>query len=234
MIDLSAPGDTALLFTTSLLLFLVLLPMLNAVADYVSVAATRHFLHRIAARRIGTGGVMIGLALDIVIATGCLAGLLWLIPQTLDLWAQLSPLPLQFDWRLYRDTICGGDWQQGTMLWLMLATTLAPTALHLTAGAGAVAAHSARLDAQIDAILRPALTTRETTHHAIPDKGDGALARELLTADDRETLQALLARKETAALAWSVTLFVAFMAALIWAVVALAQTYALPIRCPAP
>ena len=44
-----------------------------------------------------------------------------------------------FDWRAYwAETDPGGDPRQGTMLYLMLVTTLIPTILHVVAGLGAV------------------------------------------------------------------------------------------------
>lgn len=183
---------------------------------------------------MGAWGVLGGLALDILIAILCLTLLLVLMTQTLDLWAYTAPVPLPFDWRSYRDTICGGDWRRGTMLWLMLVTTLAPTALHLAVGLGAVFSHSAQVDRQIAAILTPARDALKSTHARVKEKGDGARARLVLDPDAVHRLEDFLARKEVWARVTAITLFGLFMVALIYFVFELAQRFALPQLCPAP
>ena len=55
----------------------------------------------------------------------------------LEFWAWLSPDSLLFDWRAYWAET-RADPSQGTMLYLMLVTTLIPTILHVVAGLGAV------------------------------------------------------------------------------------------------
>lgn len=91
--NFNALDERALQIYSTFLLFLLLLPLLNAIADFLSVAATRHFLRRIAARKIGVWGVLAGLALDILIAVLCLTLLLVLMTQTLDLWARTAAFP---------------------------------------------------------------------------------------------------------------------------------------------
>lgn len=117
---------------------------------------------------------------------------------------------------------------------MMLVTTLAPTALHLAVGFGAVFSHSAQVDRQIAAILTPARDALKSTHARVKEKGDGARARLVLDPDAVHRLEDFLARKEVWARATAITLFGLFMAALIYFVFELAQRFALPQLCPAP
>ena len=66
----------------------------------------------------------------------------------------LATLPL--DWRVCSRQICAGDLQRGIMVWLMLATTLLLTVIHLAAGLTAFFARDGHPAAQISVILRPA------------------------------------------------------------------------------
>lgn len=235
-IDFNGISEDRLALLAIYILFLIILPILNAVADYLSIAATRQFLRRIHTRKPAVWGVLLGLALDIIIAIACLALLLVLITQTLDLWAAYIPIPLTFDWRAYRETLCAGNWQQGTMLWLMLATTLAPTALHLAVGVGAMAAHRAHIDLTIRDIMT------QTRDRFVDLYGVAAL--EMLdrtkaenafpTVDHLHQVEQALAKKEGSALALSFILFAVFMAGLFAFVIWLGHTFAMPQLCPTP
>lgn len=131
-------------------LFALLLPLINALADTLSVAATRYFLRKI------TTGVQSGwqiaaeILLDLTLAVGTLILLIVLIVQGLEIWARLFPGSVPFDWRAYRAQILAGDRAAGMLLYGMAVTTLLPTLIHVSAGAGALfglrpkLAHAAR------------------------------------------------------------------------------------------
>ncbi|MGV6840127.1 MAG: hypothetical protein ACWA40_08030 [Planktomarina sp.] len=77
-----------------------------------------------------------------LVALGCLAGLLGLIVATLEVWAWTG-FPQTFDYRAY--------WQQvkanpadGGLLYLMLVTTLLPTILHVFVGLAGMISQRAR------------------------------------------------------------------------------------------
>jgi hypothetical protein len=214
------------------LLFLFMLPMLNALADVLSVTFTRWSLRRIVAGRLSAAWVVVGVLVDVVFAMGCLALLLWSITWALDLWAAYGPIPLAFDWKAYRTTLCGGDWQAGTMLWLMLITTLLPTALHLAMGFAAVFAHTRQVDAEIVAHLGPALAQWQNATSETEKKRAVDL---VLSSETRiQYLTGLLCRKDSH-LRWvTAALFALFLALMIGAVLSLAHYMALPQLCPVP
>jgi hypothetical protein len=128
-----------------ILLFLYLaLPLCNAAADFLSVAVTRSILGRLASKRPGLVEVVILLFLDLVFGLICLALLAFLLTNMLDLWAVWLPDSLPLDWRAYWQTAWDDPWQ-GIALWMMAATTLLPTILHMSLGMGAVLTRSLRL-----------------------------------------------------------------------------------------
>ncbi len=136
----------------------VLLPLLNAIADTLSVAITRKFLGHLkstSGARPGLRRILAHLALDLLLALGCLVLLLLSLRYGLDLWRWLSPDTLPFDWRDYIQTIQSGDWGHGTALYLMVFTTLIPTLVHVIAGLGAVLTHRSRMLSRVaDALTR--------------------------------------------------------------------------------
>lgn len=232
-IDFGILSDDQIIVLTTLSLFFFVLPLLNAFADFLSIAVTRSFLRRIAAQRKTAVQVLVGVGIDLVIAALCLGLLLGLIIVTLDLWRAFAPTTLPFDWRAYRDTLCAGDWQRGTMLWLMLSTTLAPTALHLAAGFGAVFAHSGQIDEKIAAILRPARDALVAKYGAVAFETDHeARAKSVLNADLRHSLEDFLGHKEAAQRWLTVALFIGFMVLMMGAVILAAHQFALPQLCP--
>jgi len=126
-----------------LALFYVFLPLLNAIADLLSVGATRLFLRHVARNRPAAGWILAGLALDLFVAALCLSGLLFGITTVLDIWAALGPSTLPLDWRAYWTTLKTDPWQ-GIALYLMVFTTLLPTFIHMIAGLGAIWTHKSR------------------------------------------------------------------------------------------
>lgn len=138
---------------TTVFVFFLMLPWLNALADLVSLWATRSFLEFVVKRQPGIPGILALFALDLVAAVLCLAGLIAGMMLGLDFWQWLFPENLAFDWRAYRDTLLAGSWGQGTMLYLMVATTLVPTAVHLVAGIAGVLTHRSRLQGRVGSRL---------------------------------------------------------------------------------
>ncbi|MBL4767846.1 MAG: hypothetical protein JKY94_09045, partial [Rhodobacteraceae bacterium] len=127
-----------------ILFFYLLLPLCNAVADFLSVAATRGFLGYVSAKRPGLLAILTLLCFDLVLGATFLGLLLFLLTQLLDLWAFWLPDTQPLDWRAYWQTAQIDPWQ-GIALWLMALTTLLPTLFHLVSGIGAVLTHSLRL-----------------------------------------------------------------------------------------
>lgn len=91
----------------------------------------------------------------------CLVLLLGLTTTALDLWASISPQTLPVDWRAYWSDV-QADWSNGWALYLMVATTLLPTAIHAAVGLGAVLTHKSRLTKRVALRL-------ETAHAADED-----------------------------------------------------------------
>ncbi|MEM5475141.1 hypothetical protein [Pacificibacter sp. AS14] len=126
----------------TLLFFYGLLPLFNAGADVISVGATRLFI-----RKIGSGTqkpliIILELLIDLTIALLCLFALLMSLTYALDLWANLSPSTLPFDWRAYRDQVLDGDAGAWVFIAMMLASTLLPTFIHWAMGIYALLRHN--------------------------------------------------------------------------------------------
>ena len=126
-----------------ILLLYLALPILNAVADWLSIAITRRFLAPLAdaatdaAKRPSLALILMRSAMDLVLALICLAGLLATIVLALAVWDRVSPGTLPFTWQAYWAEIAS-DPLRGIPLYLMIATTLLPTMVHLIAGFGAM------------------------------------------------------------------------------------------------
>jgi len=126
-----------------ILLLYLALPILNAVADWLSIAITRRFLAPLAeaatdaAKRPSLPLILMRSAFDLVLALICLAGLLAAIVLALAVWDRVSPGTLPFTWQAYWAEIAS-DPLRGIPLYLMIATTLLPTVVHLIAGFGAM------------------------------------------------------------------------------------------------
>ncbi|GAA4228030.1 hypothetical protein GGQ68_003972 [Sagittula marina] len=111
----------------------LLLPLLNAFADYLSFNVTRGFLTA-ASRQVRSAWWLVSrVVLDLIFGLICLALLLFTLRYSLDLWANLSPETLPLDWRAYWAD-ARQDWSQGMALWIMCATTLVPTFVHVIWG----------------------------------------------------------------------------------------------------
>jgi len=103
--------------------------------------------------------------------------------SSLHLWAALCPSTLPRNWRACAGQICAGDLRRGTMVWLIPATTVLPTLIHLAAGLGAIAARIGLEDAKIAAILRPAHDMLLQKHGpGVWAMSGGTLCNEALTA----------------------------------------------------
>ncbi|WP_258028263.1 hypothetical protein [Cereibacter sphaeroides] len=82
------------------------------------------------------------------------------------------------------------------MLWLMLLTTLAPTAVHLATGLGAVLTRTAKIDREIHALLGPAAEKLEAKHgHGVWAIDETRRGPEVLSEDDLHKLDLLYARR---------------------------------------
>lgn len=107
----------------------LLLPLANALADWLSLAITRALLADMAQRRPGAWGLAAHLFIDLIAGAICLALLLAGLVGLLDLWATIHPAGLPFDWRAYWLAARADPWQ-GLALWLMVFTTMVPTLVH--------------------------------------------------------------------------------------------------------
>ncbi|NRB18007.1 MAG: hypothetical protein HRU33_10695, partial [Rhodobacteraceae bacterium] len=124
--------------------FFLLLPLLNALADMISVAATRKFLNLMAQSSERGWNFAFEILSDFLIALLCLFALVWSLTQALELWQHIHPASLPFDWRAYRGQIIP-DTQTGGMLYLMVLTTLLPTLLHVGLGAWGMAIYRGQM-----------------------------------------------------------------------------------------
>lgn len=123
------------------MLFNALLPLINALADFVSVGFTRLFIRKIASGTQTAKQILFELACDLFIALACLAGLLFALTFALDQWQALSPNTLPFDWRAYRTQVLNNEAGAWVFIATMLASTLIPTLVHVSLGAYALARH---------------------------------------------------------------------------------------------
>ena len=125
-------------FYTIYLLFLGVLPVLNAGTDFLSVGVTRGFLRRVAQKKPCFWMILTQALCDLLVRFVCLALLLALLVAALDLW-QWTGLWLEFNWRAYWADIQTNGWDQGGgLLLVMVFSTLLPTLIHLAFGVSAV------------------------------------------------------------------------------------------------
>ena len=126
-------------------LFFLLLPFINAMTDFISVGITRRFLTQAGGTpREKTWETILSAVADLLIGALCLVALLWLLTQSLDLWARISPNTVPIDWQGYWEQ-ARMDWRNGFALWCLAFTTLLPTAIHLFFAIEAMVAHGARM-----------------------------------------------------------------------------------------
>lgn len=130
-------------FSVIILILWVFLPIVNAVFDYLSLQATRFLLGRV--RRVGHNwvGLTLDLALDAVLALGCLAGLAFGTGALLELASQLSQGTRQGEilWVANLAAATHSTFGDGFLFIGMLMTTLVPTMIHLVLGLLAIATH---------------------------------------------------------------------------------------------
>jgi len=134
-------GADSIIYST----FFVILPLANTAFDFVSWFATRKLLDRMARDRTGwrgAGWIMTEIVLDLTLAALCLAGLaisMAFMLEAMNAYFAWRGAPI-FDWRGYieaaraRPAYDPSNW----MTLGMLASTIAPTALHLAAGLSGV------------------------------------------------------------------------------------------------
>ncbi|KIN68766.1 hypothetical protein Z948_2497 [Sulfitobacter donghicola DSW-25 = KCTC 12864 = JCM 14565] len=130
--------------TTSLILLLyVLLPLLNAAADMISLWVTRHFLSQIVNHRPQLWFIIGQMLLDLILAAACLCLLVVSIISGLTVWEWISPTTLPVVWSDYWADVKTAP-QNGVALYIMALTTLVPTIIHLFAGLSAVLTQKSR------------------------------------------------------------------------------------------
>jgi hypothetical protein len=132
-------------FAFFLMLFFVILPVLNAVVDWLSWAVTRFnvSLIEIASPSLG-GAAFIGtvLVVDIAAAIVFVVALAALLPiglELVDLFLSVFGRE-SFDWRIAAAQAVRSPWDEGLFVTGMLLTPLVPTLAALTIGFGSLAA----------------------------------------------------------------------------------------------
>lgn len=135
-------------------LFVCLLPLSNALADFVSLYLARYSLERLRGTGFPTRLIFAKVIADIIVALVCLTGMLFSIIWVLIQFAARYPDALIFDWRAYRDAILAGDYSQIHMVVLLGITTLVPTAVHIAIGLRAFFKQRGRLRANCAESLR--------------------------------------------------------------------------------
>ena len=131
-IAISAYFSGAYADAQAVLLLYLMLPLINALFDCVSVKYSRYFSTRIAAGE-GTGMVSKHLLLDAILALLFFFGLLLALPPFIDGYnwlCSLTSLP-PIDWRELALQARDDPWGAGFLVTLMLLSTLIPTLLHL-------------------------------------------------------------------------------------------------------
>ncbi len=118
-----------------LAIFMFVFPLGNAVFDWLSWAATRYFLKAIK-RDQSVWMLAVHILTDLAVAVVCILGLAIVLPFTTELTVNLLSIP--FDWRQWISNSLANPFPDGIPLFFMLATTLIPTAIHVTAGLGAI------------------------------------------------------------------------------------------------
>ena len=178
-----------------ILLFYVLLPLLNALADAVSIVFTRLFLSKAMQPSIGWTKIAINLLIDTVIAFACLTFLAFALPFAIEAFnaaIAVAGIP-QVEWRSLLETARRAPFTEGLMVTGMLITTLLPTVVHLAVGGAALATAWQRPNPRHLDILRrwagpvdgkPAAmpAERQAVESAFARRKTGALALAALTS----------------------------------------------------
>ncbi len=132
-------------FAFLLLLFFVLLPMVNALLDWLSWIITRFFLRRVALVRPtwrGAGLLILELSADLAAAIVLFLGLVVLLPNGIEIINAILSVTGRdaFDWRDIVTRANEAPLSEGLFVIGMLVTTLVPTFVHITRGLAGVAA----------------------------------------------------------------------------------------------
>jgi len=132
-------------FAFLLLLFFVLLPMVNALLDWLSWIVTRFFLRRVAqVTPTWRGAVMLVLELgaDLAAALVLFLALVVLLPNGIEIINAILSLAgrAEFDWRDIVVRANEAPLSEGLFVLGMLVTTLVPTFVHITRGLAGIAA----------------------------------------------------------------------------------------------
>jgi len=132
-------------FAFLLLLFFVLLPMLNALLDWVSWIVTRFFLQRVArvsSSLSGAGLLVLELTADLAAAIVLFLGLVVLLPNGIEVINAVLSVTgrAPFDWQDVVQRANAAPFSEGLFVIGMLITTLLPTFIHFTRGMTGVAA----------------------------------------------------------------------------------------------
>lgn len=131
-------------------LFYVLLPLLNALLDWLSWWVSRFFMERTASDTVPVYLIVLDVVLDFGIAILFMLALVLLLPTAAigldNLHANLldakTGLPAQTHWQDYAVWARDEPWGKGLMVTLMLVTTLIPTLLHIFLGLMAFYIHA--------------------------------------------------------------------------------------------
>ncbi len=132
-------------FAFLLLLFFVLLPMLNALLDWLSWIVTRFFLRRVATVPASLGGaglLILELTADLAAAILLFLALVVLLPNGIEVINAVLSVTGRppFDWQAVVLRANEAPLSEGVFVIGMLLTTLLPTFVHLTRGLAGMAA----------------------------------------------------------------------------------------------
>lgn len=139
--------------STILILFFSVLPFLNALLDMVSIGITRTFLNRIVALRPSFRMIAVQISLDLIWAAICLSILIASTILVLEVFLLIPNMGIAFYWQEYLWEI-QQDWRNGSALYLMVATTLVPTIVHVIVGLGAALTYRSNMLKQVANLLR--------------------------------------------------------------------------------
>jgi len=158
-------------FAFLLLLFFVLLPMVNALLDWLSWIVTRFFLRRVAQVTPtwrGAGLLVLELSADLAAAIVLFLGLVVLLPNGIEIINGILSLTgrAAFDWQDIVLRANEAPLSEGLFVIGMLITTLVPTFIHWTRGLAGIGAAWTPGAAAAAAGLRE---TRDSPAHVWPE-----------------------------------------------------------------
>jgi hypothetical protein len=177
-------------FAFLLILFFVLLPMLNALLDWLSWIVTRFFLRRVAQvtpTLSGVGLLVLELSADLAAAMVLFLGLVVLLPNGIEVINAVLSVTgrAAFDWRDIVLRANEAPLSEGLFVIGMLITTLAPTFVHITRGLAGIAAAWTPGAAEAASGLRAHVPD---TLYSWPDPDAGEEAGPSAFHDEQDTL----------------------------------------------